>query len=210
MDGLHKFLIMDKSAGICIYDQTFEELPCEIPTDLLGGFLIAILGFSEELIANQTIEYIQMKQIRVQYNIEGRLVMVVIAANYTDPDYIQNLLQTLQKKFSEKYADQIKHDYFCDITCFHNFASEVASAFQNQTKYLGYVQKRSEQLRDYLQASKNDWTTLQQLFAERAKSFGSWVVKDSLDQDDVTNIQESRSALRQNHLNEKPKKRTWV
>jgi len=210
MDGLHKFLIMDKSAGICIYDQTFEELPCEIPTDLLGGFLIAILGFSEELIANQTVEYIQMKQIRVQFHIEGRLVMTVIASNSTDPEFIQNTLKTLQKKFSEKYADQIKRDYFCDVSCFHNFASEVAAAFQTETKYLGYVQKRSDQLRDYLQASKKDWDNLQHLFAERAKSFGSWVVKDALDKEDVSNIQDSRSALLQNHGNEKTKKRTWV
>lgn len=211
MDGLHKFLIMDKSAGICIYDQTFEELPCEIPTDLLGGFLIAILGFSEELIKNQTVEYIQMKQIRVQFHIEGRLVMAVIASNSTDPEYIQNTLKILQKKFSEKYAEQIKRDYFCDVTCFHNFASEVASTFQKETKYLGYVQKRSDQLRDYIQASKKDWDNLQQLFAERAKSFGSWVVKESLDQDDIINIQETRSALNLNHINnDKPKKRTWV
>ena len=177
MDGIYKVWIVERVGGICIFEQTFQELPGIFNPDLIGGFLMAILSFAEEL-AKQAIDFIQLKNLRIIYHITKEYLISVACSNETIHEMMENALETIQKRFDEKYKTFL--DGFCgNVSVFKTFAKDVEQIFQAETKYLAYVQKRGEELKEYLEQARGEWENLQELVTKRASGFGTWIKRDA-------------------------------
>ena len=56
---IYSLFVLHKESGIAVFIQNFTPFPTNMDMDIIGGFLIAILNFAQE-VAQQSIELIQL------------------------------------------------------------------------------------------------------------------------------------------------------
>jgi hypothetical protein len=195
MDDLLVFWILHKNSGICLFEQKFATMSETFETDLVGGFLIAILGFSEEIVS-QEVDYVQLQDLRICYNISDDFVMALITNNNIEPEKANGMLNHVQKKFQEKYQTQIQNKFFSDVTPFRSFATEVEKIFKVETKYVSYFKNRSENLQDYFACAEDNMSKIQTLM-KKSEGFGNWLTKEKITLDST--IKEDAIAFRSKH-----------
>ena len=176
---IFKLMIIHRSASVCIFEQTFNELPGEVDEVVLSGYLVAILALSEE-IAKQAIRYIQLNTLRISFNVFDKYVMVLITKNEIEYSKTLLILQNLSEKFNEKYLVHFEHEFTGDITHFKKFALEVEGLIQMETRYFQYLQQRSEKINDYFQSIDYKWKDLRDSLYQKARLFGKWGVKHNM------------------------------
>ena len=176
---IFKLMIIHSSASVCIFEQTFNELPGEVDEVVLSGYLVAILALSEE-IAKQPIRYIQLSTLRISFNVFDKYVMVLITKNHIEYSKTIQILQNLSEKFNEKYLIHFEHEFTGNITHFKNFALEVEGLIKMETRYFQYLQQRSEKINDYFQSIDYNWKGLRDSLKKRARIFGKWSVKHDM------------------------------
>ena len=176
---IFKLMIIHSRASVCIFEQTFNELPGEVDEVVLSGYLVAILALSEE-IAKQQIRYIQLSTLRISFNVFDKYVMVLITKNQIEYSKTIQILQNLSEKFNEKYLVHFEHEFTGNITHFKNFALEVEDLIKMETRYFQYLQQRSEKINDYFQSIDYNWKDLRDSLKKRARIFGKWSVKHDM------------------------------
>lgn len=176
---IFKLMIIHSSASVCIFEQTFNELPGEVDEVVLSGYLVAMLALSEE-IAKQPIHYIQLNTLRISFNIFDKYVMVLITKNQIEYSKTIQILQNLSEKFNEKYLVHFEQEFTGNITHFKNFALEVEGLIQMETRYFQYFQQRSEKINDYFQSIDYQWKDLRDSLYQKARIFGKWSVKHNM------------------------------
>jgi len=208
-------MIIHSSASVCIFEQTFNELPGGVDELVLSGYLVAFLTLSEE-IAKQPIRYIQLNSLRISFNIFDKYVMVLITKNEIKYSKTVQILQNLSEKFNEKYLIHFEHEFTGNITHFKNFALEVEGLIQMETRYFQYLQERSEKIDDYFQSIDYNWNDLRDSLYKKARIFGKWSVKHNMkiDKSLENTLLESRDVGRklENDAKKKVKKegKGWV
>jgi len=131
---IFKLMIIHRRASVCVFEQTFNELPGGVDEIVLSGYLVAFLALSEE-IAKQPIRYIQLNTLRIIFNIFEKYVMVFITKNEMKYSKTVQILEKLSEKFNEKYLIHFEQEFTGDITHFKNFALEVEGLIQMETRY---------------------------------------------------------------------------
>jgi hypothetical protein len=182
MEGILKFWIFDRYSGFCIFEQTFEELPGNVNSDLIGGFMIAILSFARE-IANEEIQFLQLKHIRISYHISEKYIICVATSNDTDVERTELALNAVHRKFDAQYHAIFEGGIVNDVSVFNNFAADLEHIFNAETKHLAYLRKRSEKIKQFLENGKDQWQNLQKMVSDQLKIFGDWKLT-SLDEVD--------------------------
>jgi Na+/phosphate symporter len=173
MKGILKFWIFDRKSGFCLFEQTFEELPGNLQSDLIGGFMIAILSFAQE-IAQQEIEYLQLKKLRISYHLSENCIICIATENETDMQETTLALDAVQKKFDEQYHQIFEEGHQHIVSNFNNFASDLEHIFDAETKHLVYIKKRSDRVNQFLQNGKQEMDDLQKMIYDRIKLYGEW------------------------------------
>ena len=176
---IFKLMIIHRAASVCVFEQTFNELPGGVDEIVLSGYLVAFLALSEE-IAKQPIRYIQLNTLRIIFNIFDKYVMVFITKNEMKYSKTVQILENLSEKFNEKYLIHFEQEFTGDITHFKNFALEVEGLIQMETRYFQYLQERSEKLNDYFQSIDYNWNDLRVRLEKQARIFGKWSVKHNV------------------------------
>ena len=172
-------MIIHRRASVCVFDQSFNDLPGEVDEVVLSGYLVAILALSEE-IAKQPIHYMQLNTLRISFNVFDKYVMVLITRNEIKYSKTIQILQKLSEKFNEKYLVHFEKEFTGNITHFKNFALEVEGLIQMETRYFQYLQERSEKLNDYFQSIDYDWKDLRDSLYKKARIFGKWSIKHDM------------------------------
>jgi hypothetical protein len=175
-EGILSFWIIHKPSGITIFTQQFQKDITQLDPDLIGGFLIALMGFAEEL-AHQRIDLIQLTDVRLQYAIKQSFIMVVLTGNACDPNRIRILLDHVEINFLKRYKSLFPGDdslVIYDLSIFQDFAKETEEIFQAETQYLTIMQSRSKNLEEFFQNSSRQWTELHQKLCEQIKSVSDW------------------------------------
>ena len=175
---IYKFWIIHTPSGICIFDQTFKELPRQIDADLTAGYLFAITTLSQE-IAQQDIQFLQLENIRFVYCISQHFMMVMLTHNDVPNHDAQLMLRDLKSKFTDKYESTILRSQIFEVTKFHDFAKIVEQVFNIESKNFHILEKRSENLDDFFQTATDEWMSIQKSISARAKKMGSWILHDS-------------------------------
>lgn len=176
-EGILSFWIIHKPSGITIFTQQFgKDTNQQLDPDLVGGFLIALMGFAEEL-AHQKIDLIQLTNVRLQYAIKQSFIMVVLTGNACDPNRIRLLLDHVETNFLKRYKTLFPEEnnrIIYELSIFQEFAKETEEIFQAETQYLKIVQSRTLDLENFFQKSSKQWVELHQKIRDQVKSISDW------------------------------------
>src|SRR6056297_2514287 len=104
METINKLWLIHREIGMCLLEQTFKPLPTDVDSDLVSGFLTAMLSFSEQ-IAKEKIERIELETTAIQYYVSKNYVMAVICPRSVSQVVLKTKLELLAKKFDEEYGD---------------------------------------------------------------------------------------------------------
>lgn len=158
MDGLIKLWIIEKESGVCIFEQTFEEIQI-IDSDLISGFFVAMMSFAQET-TKQTIEFIQLKQIRIAFRFLYRFIFAVATEHDVEYQDTEQFLQNIQERFETKYKNILQQGFVGEVTIFNNFAQDIEDILGKKSKHFGFIQVSTEALKKYLDVAKGDWTNV--------------------------------------------------
>ncbi len=214
---IFKLMIIHRAASVCIFEQTFNELPGEVDEVVLSGYLVAIFALSEE-IAKQSIHYMQLNTLRISFkkNVSDNYIMVLITKNEIKYSRILQILENLSEKFNEKYLVHFEREFTGNITHFKNFALEVEGLIHMETRYFQYLQQRSEKINEYFESIEYNWKDLRDKLEKRARIFGKWSIKHDMkiDKSLENTLLESRDHGRKLEHEEKKKEKEegkgWV
>jgi len=213
-----KFWIIHRQSGVGIFEQTFKNedaeetdvLTCDVDPLVIQGYLYAVSHLSTE-ITSQNIEFIQLQTLRFYYHFSPNFIFIIVVRKGTSTNQIKNFLETLQKRFEEKYFPQVEHGFNGDITVFRSFAKEIEEELQIETQYFQFLEKRSDQLQDLFKSAKLEWTKLVGNIIDHSQSLGAWIIKSSDHEPEVvSSIVESRSIQKQDPSEPKTNKSSWV
>lgn len=154
MNGLNKLWIIHREAGVCVFEQSFEELPKNINSDMIGGFLIAILSFSQEM-ADQEIEFLQLKNLRIIYHITPQYIIAVGCNQNANYKELEKLLAQVETRFELKYHNVIGKGYSGNTTVFNDFATEVEKIFDSKSTALKYFEERLDDIKGYYEDKRS-------------------------------------------------------
>ena len=193
MKDVVKFWIIHKESGMCIFEQTFQELPTDIDSGIITGYLYAIMTISSE-IANRQVSFLQLEDLRFTFSISDKYIMIIVILDEKSHDITMEQLSNLQIKFDEKYHMYFDKEFSGNVSTFYNFAEEVEKSFQSEAQYFQYLQNRHEQLKSYLQSSTDKWKDLHKIITSRSSKSGTWIKKHNMHLDEATknNIIETR------------------
>ena len=166
---------------------------------------------------NQTIQNQLIKQLALKYNnltvtqINTKLKTFIKYYNY------EKYHSTLKKIPYEviinftKYGIINEQKDIIDINIYKNFATDIEQIFHVETKYLKYIQNRSDQLDGYFNKFKNEWHNIQQLISDRVNAYGSWAEKAKivLEKDEINDLLATRDRQKYS-IDNKDSKNSWV
>ncbi len=171
MNEVYKLWIIHSEIGMCILEQTFKELPQEIDSDLVSGFLNAMRSFSME-IANESVERIQLESIAIQYYTSEKYLI----AACVDRDYSQVVLgrklEKASQQFEEKYG-KILENFSGNVELFQDFGKDLEMIMEQSAISLKYIDKTTDQIEEYLNQRKSEFdelrNTIESLIMKKGK-----------------------------------------
>ncbi|MHA1584654.1 MAG: hypothetical protein ACTSWL_05325 [Promethearchaeota archaeon] len=162
-----------------MFEQTFEELSSKVDSNIVTGYLYALSTLSND-IAEQDIEFIQMKKLRFNYFLSEKFILILVTSKKIRSEVAKQLLKTLNNQFTQKYAYLFKKKFNFEVSCFNDFALEVQNILQSETKYFQYINRRNEQVNKFLKKATQNWKDIELKISDQAQNMGSWVVKEKL------------------------------
>lgn len=208
MPDIYKLWILHNPSGISLFEQTFEELNGDADSCVVAGFLFAIANITKN-ITRQEIEFVQMHNVRFSYLVHPKYMMIVVSSKETKTSRIIQVMQEIQSKFEQKYLSLITPIFSGNVTEFKEFAHDVETIVNHDTKYFQFIDKRNEQLKEMFQTHANEWLTMKKSLEAKASTFGAWIIKEkgTNDQELVQHITESRKSQKKG---KKFSKNSWV
>jgi hypothetical protein len=180
-DDYIKLWLMDRNAGICIFEQSFEDMPKTLASDLVTGFFYAMLTFSNE-IASQDVEFIQLRDIRIVFHGEGRLLFAMATTNDADHEFTGRLLRDLERRFQDKYKKLLEKGFLNNTAVFEGFANEVEAEIGRKSTTIAFVQTQVDKFKVRYENVKTDFNQLKRNLTSDVKSITSPLVKFIKDQ----------------------------
>lgn len=172
MNGLMKLWIIDQDAGISVFDQTFEKSAENMDSDLIGGFFMALLGFSQE-IAKTQIQYMQLLPFRIYFYPMTHHVIILATENFVTPEMATNIALKIKNRFELKYKKILAKEFTGNVAIFNDFAQDVEQVLETKCICHKIFQEKSELLQMHYENSKNAWVNLKnqitQHLAKRAQ-----------------------------------------
>lgn len=165
-----KLWILDRNAGLCIFEQAFEDLPKTMASDLVTGFFYAILTFSHE-IASQDVEFIQMRDIRIMFHGDGRVLLALATKNEVDQGYASSFLHSLEHRFSEKYQVILEKGQLNNTSLFVDFAHDVETELGRKSTSVSFIQTQAVRFKQYYENAKKDFIKLKQNMTQDVRGF---------------------------------------
>ncbi len=176
-----KLWLMDRHVGICIFEQSFEDMPKTLTSDLVTGFFYAMLTFSNE-IASQDVEFIQLRDIRIVFHGKDRLLFAMATTNDADHAFTERFLRDLERRFQDKYRDLIEKGCLNNTRVFEDFANEVEAELGRKSTAVAFVQTQVDRFKVRYENVKTDFNLLKRNLTSDVKSVTSPLVKFIKDQ----------------------------
>ncbi len=141
--GVQKLWILNRQSGIYLFEQTFDARLREMDPDLIGGFLMAISKFSEEIIGEE-IRVIETKSMRIYYQNAEKFVVAVLFQNKINKSMTKSFLKDVSDLFIEKYMSYLDAGQLANVNVFKDFAAEIENRYDTKaTCFIRYLAKRS-------------------------------------------------------------------
>ncbi len=108
MDPFISLWITDRLSGICIVEAHFREGVLDPKqTDLLSGFIVALLELSNEIKADG-IEHVQLGNARLVYDINPRYIIVSWVVPDAKPKVVARVIEKVRERFDANYAQKLE------------------------------------------------------------------------------------------------------
>lgn len=210
---IYQFWIIHNPSGICIFNQTFVELPKDFSSDLTAGYLFAITTLSQEIV-QENIRFLQLERLRFVYGITSQLILVLLTKNEISTLDSMQMIAKLRQKFSEKYSNLLERNQLFNTSKFRDFALDVERILERDTMYFHILQKRSENLESFFQKATDEWQSIQNSIKSQVEKMGTWIKRDSftISHDIQRSLVENREKSKKSeNFNQKIKKHgDWV
>jgi hypothetical protein len=202
--GVLKLWVLHSPSGICLYEQSFSDLPVDKEPFVTSGFLFGISKLAKH-ISEENIENIQLKTMQFSYRILDKNLFVMLTKKEMKQSRIDKVLDEIQDRFLSDYRKVLGEDFTGDVSCFQSFATEVEKILNTNTKYIQFIDRRHKTLEEYLQSKPREWISLKNKMQEKAKIFGKWVTRkvNPVDQELTEKIQETRSQAKKKKKKDK-------
>lgn len=171
-----KLWILDRHAGICVFEQTFEDMPKTMASDLVTGFFYAILTFSNE-IAAQDIDHIQLKDIRIQFHGNDRLIFALATKKEADQETAYQFLHGLEHRFSDRYKIILDKGQLNNTALFLDFGHDVEVELGRESISISCLQTQADKFKQYYETAKKNFTQFKESMIRGSKSCTSMPVK---------------------------------
>ncbi|HME51353.1 MAG TPA: hypothetical protein VKM55_03995 [Candidatus Lokiarchaeia archaeon] len=161
---------MDRQIGTCIYEQAFEDLPNKsMASDLVTGFFYAILAFSNE-IAAQDIDHIMLKDIRIQFYGNDRLIFALATKKDADQETAHQFLHGLAHRFSDRYQLVIDKGRLNSTGVFLDFGRDVEAELGRESTSISCLQTQTDKFKQYYENAKKNFTQFKESMIRGTKS----------------------------------------
>jgi hypothetical protein len=130
--GVYKLWILDRDAGICLFEQAFADFPSELDSDLIGGFLTAISKFCVEFVG-EGVHAIETPSMRILYQESERFTVVMLFENWVNKAMAEVAIGEVTRRFQEKYAQYISEGKLSNVAVFQDFAAEMETQFHHKS-----------------------------------------------------------------------------
>ncbi|HMF31409.1 MAG TPA: hypothetical protein VKK79_08350 [Candidatus Lokiarchaeia archaeon] len=132
--GIMKLWILDREAGICLFEQAFAEFSSELDSDLLGGFLTAISKFYKEFVGEgvHAIDTPSMRMLFKESETE-KFTVVILFQNWVNKTIAEAAIEEVSRLFQEKYAQYINEGKLANVSVFQDFAAEIETRFNHKS-----------------------------------------------------------------------------
>ncbi len=108
MDPFISLWITERSSGICIVESHFREDAIDAKqTDLLSGFIVALLEIANEIKADG-IEHVQLGNARIIYDINPRYIIVSWVDPDAKPKTVARVIEKVRERFDAGYAQKLE------------------------------------------------------------------------------------------------------
>lgn len=108
MDPFISLWITERLSGICIVEAHFRESAIDPKqTDLLSGFIVALLEIANEINADG-IEHIQLGNARIVYDINPRYIIVSWVDPDAKPKVVARHIEKVRDSFNANYASKLE------------------------------------------------------------------------------------------------------
>lgn len=106
LKDFQNLLIIERESGVCVFEGMFREDELGVDADLMGGFLVAMLQFANEL-QEDTIQAIRLRKRQIVYDVSKNLIVTAAVRPGVDADAIQDTLRRIRKDFKHRYKHQL-------------------------------------------------------------------------------------------------------
>lgn len=168
MQDITQLWIIDKEAGICIFEQNFKPMPTEINADLVSGFFIALINFAQEM-AGQSIEFLQLKTLRIYFSpIQSFVFALAVSPSPETNDKIYSMIGKIQNRFETRFQTILEKGYFGQTSLFDSFATDVEAVVGQKAESTSFLKEKAEEVKKYYEIARNEYNTLKIQLLQRA------------------------------------------
>jgi hypothetical protein len=102
--------IIERSSGICIYEQTYEEIEStDISTDLISGLFSAFVDITKQFF-KQCVDYIKLRNSRVYFTITSELIFIVkFEEDFLLDEEIEEIMFNIVDAFICEFQETLLH-----------------------------------------------------------------------------------------------------
>jgi hypothetical protein len=96
--------IIESRSAICVFEANFKKL--KIDSDMIAGFLVAILNFAKEL-ADKDIKSITLSGMKITYNVRKGFIIASAFTDNTSEIETKELLDKISSEFEHRFSKVI-------------------------------------------------------------------------------------------------------
>ncbi len=167
---LSNLWIIEKNSGICIFEQSYMEV--NMNSDLISGFLVAMLNFGKEL-ANKDLQSIQFNDLKISFKEQEKYIIAIAITDNANSRDVESFMELIIKEFAEKYEDKLDNfhgqvDVFNDFGIFVEnlvnkkalgmilLKSKVITAIEeSEAHYQTFLKQNLRPLHQYIEETRN-------------------------------------------------------
>lgn len=146
MEKILKIWIMQKDSGLCIFEQSFSEDAMNIDSDLIGGFLSALQGFSYEVV-NSSIEYVKLRDYLLYYDFSKEYTFVYLADPDTSTKEMKRTSESIVEAFEKRFGTGPDSVFTGDVSKYAEFGSDMETLLDSKSYYLKYMKEINDQIK---------------------------------------------------------------
>ncbi len=153
-----KLYIIDKNAGICVFDQTFQEMPRLKCTDLVAGFLHALQLFAEDM-ASQSIKNIELSGMLLTLYSNKKILCAIATGTRLlakDRRFIREFLERVTSRFERDYQLFLDSGNISNTGVFKGFAAVVEEELEQKSMDVTYIEAPVEHFKQHYENATND------------------------------------------------------